>query len=233
MVDIDKAIIARYRKEGETFEILVDCDKALEYREGKEIALEDVLATNDIFSDVKKDERQTAEAMKKVFGTENPDEIADLIIKKGEVQLTADHKNKLRDEKKKKIVNIIHRNAIDPKTGLPHPSQRIEMVIEESRVKIDEFLPAEAQVKDIVRALTPLLPIKFEIREVAVKLPAAYAAKSYHTLKEFGKLLKDEWQTDGSMVAVVELPAGLQEEFESEIYKLTQGEAEIKILNKR
>jgi ribosome maturation protein SDO1 len=233
MVDIDKAIIARYKKEGENFEILVDCDKALEYREGKDVALEDIVATTEIFSDIKQDKKPTKESLMKVFGTENVDEISVKIIKEGNIQLTADHKNKLREEKRKKIVNIIHRNAIDPKTNLPHPSERIEMVMNDAKIKIDEFKKAEAQVQDIVRKMTPYLPIKFEIWEVAVRLPATIAGKAYHTLKEFGKLLKDEWQNDGSMVAVVEIPAGLHEEFETAINNLSQGEAEIKILNRR
>ena len=54
MVDVNKAIIARLKKEGEIFEILVDCDKALDFKSGKKIALDDVLATFDIFKDVKK-----------------------------------------------------------------------------------------------------------------------------------------------------------------------------------
>jgi len=32
MINLEHAIIARYRKSGKTFEILVDCDKALEYQ---------------------------------------------------------------------------------------------------------------------------------------------------------------------------------------------------------
>ena len=35
MVDVDKSVIARYKTQGKNFEILVDCDKALAYREGK------------------------------------------------------------------------------------------------------------------------------------------------------------------------------------------------------
>ncbi|MEK6816740.1 MAG: ribosome assembly factor SBDS, partial [Nanoarchaeota archaeon] len=174
-----------------------------------------------------------SESLLKVFGTEEFAEIADEIIRHGEVQLTAEYKNKLVEEKRKKIISIIHRNAVDPKTGLPHPLQRIEMLMKEAKVKVDEHKTAEAQVKDIVRKMTELVPIKFETRELAVKLPATSAAKAYHVLKEYGKMLKDEWQNDGSLVAVVELPAGMQPEFEDELNKLSQGEAEVKILNKK
>ena len=38
MVDVDKAVIARLKKGGKQFEIKVDCDKALEFKEGKNVS---------------------------------------------------------------------------------------------------------------------------------------------------------------------------------------------------
>lgn len=233
MVDVNKAVVARYKKGKEMFEIMVDCDKAVEYRSGKVKDIEDVVAGDIVFSSVQHNKKATSESLLKEFGTEEFTEIADKIIKHGEVQLTADYKNKMVEEKRRKIISIIHRNAVDPKTGMPHPLQRIEMLMKEAKVKVDEHKAAEAQVKDVVRKLTELIPIKFETRELAIKLPATSAAKAYHVLKEYGKMLKDEWQNDGSLVAVVELPAGMQPEFEDELNKLSQGEVEIKILNKK
>ncbi len=68
---------------------------------------------------------------------------------------------------------------------------------------------------------------------MATKIPANYEAQSYRTLKMYGTLKKDEWQNDGSLVAVIDLPAGMSEEFENELNKLTKGESETKILNKK
>ena len=64
-------------------------------------------------------------------------------IKNGEIQLTTEYKNKLRDQKRKQIVNLISRNAVDPSNNLPHPPQRIENALNEAKVKIDEFHTAE------------------------------------------------------------------------------------------
>ena len=72
MVNVDKAIIARIKKEGEMFEILVDCDKALAYRKG-EGELKEVLATNEIFKNVKMSERASETDMQKLFHTTNAD----------------------------------------------------------------------------------------------------------------------------------------------------------------
>ena len=35
MTDLDKAVIARIKKGSEEFEVFVDCDKAIQFRDGK------------------------------------------------------------------------------------------------------------------------------------------------------------------------------------------------------
>ena len=230
MVDVDKAVIARMKISGDVFEILVDCEKAMEFRSGKSIGLDSILASNDIYKDVKKGEHANEHAMAKLFGTNDKMKIATDIIMKGDVQLTVLYKAKLREEKRKQIIEMIHKNAIDPRTGLPHPSVRIERALEESKAKIDEMKSAEEQLQNIVKELRNVLPLKFETRQIAIKIPAKYAGNSYKVLKSYGKMLKDEWQNDGSLVAVVELPAGMQEEFFEKLNGYTRGEVETKII---
>ena len=233
MVRTNEAIIARIKKEGEVFEILVDCDKALEFREGKIEDLSDVWATPHIYRDVKQGEKASENDMRKIFHTESEKEVATIILKEGEIQLTADHKNQLRENKLKQIVTFIHRNAVDAKTGLPHPPERLERAMDEAKVRIDEFKPVEMQVQEVITKLRPLLPIKIEVRELEIQIPSQYAGSAYGSVKRFGKILRDEWLNDGSLKAVIEIPAGVQEELENELNKLTKGEVSLKILNKR
>ena len=54
-----------------------------------------------------------------------------------------------KEKKYKKIVNLIHVNAIDPKTGLPHPENRIISAMDEAKVKIDDLKKPEDQINDM------------------------------------------------------------------------------------
>ena len=188
--------------------------------------------TNDIFKDVKQGKRASENEMQKIFNSEDKKKIAEQIIKEGEIQLTTDHRNKLREEKRRKIIGLIHRNGIDSKTGLPHPIQRIELAMDEANIHIDEFKKAEEQIHEILEKLRPIIPIRFEVWKIAVKIPAQYAAQSYRILKNYGTMKKDEWQNDGSLVAIIDLPAGMSEEFENELNSLTKGDLEIKRIEK-
>lgn len=231
MVDVDKAVVARLKKEGKWFEILVDCDNALLLKSGKNVPLNTILATDDIFSDVKKGKKAAEHDLQNIFATADPQEIAKRIITEGEVQLTQQHREKAHAELQKKIVYLVHRNAVDATTGLPHPLERLERAMREAKVNIRENENAEQQVERIIKELKPIIPIKMEKMEITLKIPTKYAGASMNLLKKYS-LMKSEWQSDGSLTAKVEIPAGIQEEFFNEINKATHGNIESKIERK-
>ena len=230
MVTVDTAIIARLKTHGQDFEILVDCNNALALREGKSIDMRDILAAMKIFSDAKKGLEASENAMKQIFGTSDVDEVAKTIIQKGEIQLTQEYRESLREEKRRQIITIIHRNGVDPKTHLPHPPQRIENAFIEATVHIDEFKPVQEQVQEALKKLRPILPIKFEVKELAVKIPPEFAPKCYSTVKSFATILREEWQGNGYWVAVVELPGGMENDFYDKLNKICHGNVESKVL---
>jgi ribosome maturation protein SDO1 len=231
MTNVEDAVTAKLNVKGLNFEILVDCEKAMEFKQGKNIPLEDFVVTFEIFKDVKKGEKANEHEIKKLFGTDNKTEVIKKIIIDGVLQLTKEYKDKLREEKRRNVINLIHRYSINPTNNLPHPPARIEAAIEEARVKIDEFKKAEEQVKDIITKINSVLPIRYEIREVQIRIPAKSAGKCYSVLKQFGALLKDEWQNDGSLLAVLEIPAGLTTDLFDKLNSLTHGDVESKIIN--
>ena len=230
MVSVDNAIIARLKSHGQDFEILVDCTNALALKEGKEIDMGDVLAAMKIFSDSKKGLEASESAMNQVFQTTEVEEVAKQIIKKGEIQLTAEYRDKLRDNKKKQIINIIHRNGVDPTTHAPHPPQRIENALSEAKFHVDEYTSVQKQVQEALKRLKPIIPIRFEVKEIAVKFPSEFGGKAYPIVSQFGKIIKDDWLSDGSWAVVVEMPGGLEEDFYDKINKLTSGNVESKVL---
>ena len=135
MVTVDQAIIAKLKTQGYNFEILVDCANALAVREGKDISMRDVLAAMQVFSDAHKGTEASPLAMNEIFKTSDVFEVAKQIIQKGEVQLTQEYREKLRQQKRKQILNMIHTNGVDPKNHNPHPMNRIENAFIRSRFR--------------------------------------------------------------------------------------------------
>lgn len=224
---MSKTVVARYIVSGEEFEIFVDSDMAYEYITGKRKDPMVVLQAEEVFKDANKGERQSQDKIKKIFGTTDIVVIADTILKKGTVPITTEQRSKMVEEKKRQIINIISINSIDPRTGAPHPPQRIENALVEAKVQIDPFKNANDQVDAILKKINIILPIKFASAKLSVEIPAAYANRCYGILKHYG-LKSEEWLPNGSLKVSLEFPAGLKEEFFEKINGMTKGEAIVK-----
>ncbi len=229
MVSVDKAVVARLKIKDSIFEVLVDCEKALALKRGENIDIIDVLAVPQVFKDAKKG--LVAPDIKENFGTENIYNIAEKIIKEGEVQLTQEYKNKLTEEKKKKIINLICMNAIDSRTNNPVPPKRIELAIEEIKFHINPFKNVEEQSKELIEKLRPVLPLRIEEKKLEIIFPPEYTAKAYGVISKKATITKDLWLNNGSWLCEITIPAGIINDFISEINHLTRGAAEIKIIN--
>src|SRR5512137_2230108 len=194
----EKFTIARLTKDNEHFEVLVKPNKALDYRNGKIASITEAIAAETIFSDANKGTRVKEEDLKKAFGTTDPLKIADMILKKGTLQLTTEQRRKMVEDKRKQIIDFISREAVDPKTNLPHPPTRIENAMEQIRYPIDPYKPIEEQARDIIKLLRPILPLKVEQLQIAVTIPSIYAVRAYGAVKTYGAIKREEWRGDGS-----------------------------------
>ena len=114
MVSLDDALIIRLEKAGERFELFADPNKVYDYKKGKELSLNDVLAAFEVFKDGRKGETQSDDALKKAFGTIDFDSVAKEILNRGEISLTTEQKRKFLEEKRNRIITHISRNYINP-----------------------------------------------------------------------------------------------------------------------
>jgi ribosome maturation protein SDO1 len=226
----EKYTVARLTKDNEHFEVLVKSQKALDYRTGKIAGITEVLAAETIFADANKGTRVAEERLRKAFGTTETLKIAEMILKKGTLQLTTEQRRKMVEDKRKQIVDFISRQAVDPKTNLPHPPLRIENAMGQIHYPIDPYKPVEEQARDIVKLLRPILPLKIEQISVSVHIPAEHAARAYGAVKNFGTIKQEEWRPDGSWRGTVEMPAGSYASFVNKLGEVTKGSGEAKIV---
>ncbi|HJK78730.1 ribosome assembly factor SBDS [Methanocorpusculum vombati] len=233
MISLDDAVTARLETHGLRFEILVDPELADKMRHGDEsIAIEDAVAALYVYENASHGDKSPEEDLEKVFKTTVFEEIAKQIILKGEIHLTTEQRRRLMEEKRRRVITFIARNAVNPQTGLPHPATRIELALEEVRINFDPFKSVDELVKETVKALRPILPIRFEERKIAVRFPMDFAARAFGAVSgaAYVTMEKNEWQNDGSWICVVRIPAGMQEEFFSLANHAAKGDAQIKIL---
>jgi ribosome maturation protein SDO1 len=230
LVSLDDAVIARLKKGEEHFEVLVDPYAAADLIDGKEVNIIQSLAIDAVFKDSKKGTHASEESLQKNFGTGDIAEITKQIIMKGDIQLTTEQRHKMQKNKRNRIVETIIRNAMDPKTKAPHPRQRIELAMEQAGVHVDPFKPVSEQVKIIIELLRPIIPISMENIRISIKIPAEHIGKAYGTVRSYGVLEREDWQSDGSWIGIIKLPAGMQTDFYDKLNDVTKGNISTKIL---
>ena len=237
MVSLEKAVVARLKKAEHHYEVLVDPEAAEKltekWREGKETAPEElrsILATDYVFTHWSDGKKASDEELQKAFGTTDLLAVARRILTEGEVQLTAEQRKKMGEAKHKRVVEAILRNGWNPQTKAPHPRDRIERALEEAKFRVDPMRGIYDQVQAAMKALRPLLPIAFEMVKVAIRIPAEHTGHAYGAVRGLGEIKQEEWQKDGALIVVLQIPAGTQAEVYDRLNSITHGQVTTKLL---
>jgi len=209
---------ARVKKGGKHFEILVDMDEALKVKKG-EGNINATVLTDAIFYNLKSGENASEGDLEKEFGTSDITEVAEKIIKTGEIVRTADSMKGEHEAKYKQVVDFLSKNAVSPE-GRPYTPDRIMKALEEANVNVKNK-PIESQVGEIMDQLSKVLPVKIEMKKVKLIIQAIHTGKAYGIVKEF--MTKEDWKNNGDLEVIVEMPTALIFDFYDKINSATQG----------
>lgn len=199
--------ISRLTLHGEKFEIIVAPDPALSFKLTGKGDVRKILLVDEVYSDSKKGLRVPSEKLKKFFGTIDVYTIAERILREGELQLTGEQRRRMIESKRQQIVAMLSKLLLEPSTGNPIPSLRIEQSLSQSSVSIDPFKPPEEQVKNVAKALRQVL--QFKVNEVVLTLtcPQTLSNDVYGFANSMGEVDQTRVQKDKSVKIVVRMPS--------------------------
>ena len=210
--------LARIKKAGKNFEIIVNLEQALKFKKGEIQSIEAEI--DKIFTDSKKGIMPSTSDLQEAFGTTNTSEIIQKIVKEGEVQTTQEHRDEEREKKVKQIVDFLAVNSIDPQTKHSHSRERIKNIIKEANINIKNS-PIENQITEIVAELSKFLPIKLETRRIKITIPAIYTGKAYGMVTQYKET--EKWLNDGSLEVILNIPSGIIIDFYDKLNSVTHG----------
>ena len=218
--------LARLKKGGENFEVVIsDVDKALDFRLGNEIKITEFVQSQTVFENANKGLKASEYKVKSILG-ETP---VAKVIRDGELHLTSDQRKKLIETRRNRIIEHIHQNSVDPKSGSPHPRRRIELAMDELKINVDISENIDAQTQKIIKSIMTIIPLSFDKIKMKITIPAKFAGSAYSALKNkySSSIKKEEWKNDGGIYIELEIVGGAKSNLYSLINKLTNGEAEI------
>lgn len=199
--------ISRLTLHGEKFEIIVAPDPALNFKLTGKGDVRKILLVDEVYSDSKKGLRVPSEKLRKFFGTTDVYVIAEKILKEGDLQLTGEQRRRMIESKRQQIVAMLSKLLLEPSSGNPIPSLRIEQSLSQTGVSIDPFKPPEEQVKNVVKALRQVL--QFKVNEVVLTLTCAQTLSNdvYGFANSIGEVDQTRVQKDKSVKITVRVPS--------------------------
>lgn len=212
--------IARVKKGGKNFEIVVDMEGALAFK--KTGFNSGFLQLDKIFTDSKKGLVAPESEVMKAFGTDNADEIAERIAKEGEILTTQDYRSQEQEKKYNQVVDFLAKNTLDARTGMPHTPDRIRSALEQAHINVKN-VPIENQIQEIIDKISAIIPIRIETKRIKIKIPAIQTGKAYGVVSQYKE--KENWLNDGSLEIIVKVPAGMIMDFYDKLNSVTHGSA--------
>lgn len=211
-------VTARKKVKGLQYEISVDFDEAMKLKDGSG-NISSALNSNAIFTDLNKGMKASNNELDNAFGTSDLYEVAEKIIKDGEVQKPQEFRDAEKEARIKKVVDLILKNAVD-QHGKPYTEDRIKRAIEEIHYNFDNR-PADQQMMEVVEKLKPIIPISVHLKKLKIKIPARFTGQVYGLLKDYKQ--SEEWLANGDLEAIVNVPAGMQIDFYDKLNGVTHG----------
>ncbi len=210
--------VARIKRGGKHFEILVDLDETLKFLKGNGDIFSCVL-TEDVFYNLKSGEHASKEDLKEFFLTTDFYTVAEKIIKSGEVVRPSNMIKEEQNQKYKQVVDFLSKNATNPE-GKPYSPDKIMNALKESHINIKNK-SIESQITEVIDELCKILPIKIEKKKVRLRIPVSYTGKVYGNLKNF--IIDEKWENNGDLTCIVEVPSGMIIDFYDSINDSTHG----------
>jgi ribosome maturation protein SDO1 len=219
--------LARLKRDGTVFEVIIDPQKAFEFLETGSVDIEDILTAPDVYTDAQSGEHAKESDLIRSFGTTAPHEIARTILEDGEVQLSAEQRAAIKERLERRVLDAIARRGVDPRTDNPHPRARIESALEEVKFRIRESVPIEKNVADAIDAIRAVLPIKVALKTFDVTVAPHHSGKVLGIAGRLGDIKHQEWGAQGSLTITLEIPAGMRDELYTKLNDATSGDIDI------
>ena len=183
-VRLTNVAVVRMNKGGKRFEIACYRNKVMDYRQGLEQDLSEVLQTERVFTNVSKGEFAKAKDLQKVFGTKNEEEVSILILTKGQLQVSDKERSQQIEKTTAQIAEWISKNCVHPSSERPYTISQTRHAMQQANFSVHPTKPLKRQYLDCVKLLQRVIPIQRAKMELLLLVPDVCRQKVEDALQE-------------------------------------------------
>lgn len=149
----------RLTKKGKRFEIACYRNKVMSWRNKTETDLDEVLQSEQVFTNVSKGNLASAKSLLEAFETSDTRAVCREILDKGEMQVTEKERAALQENIFKDIARIISDKTVNPETDRPYTSSMIQNAMKQIQYSVHMSKSSKSQALEVIRKLREVMPI--------------------------------------------------------------------------
>ncbi|KDO27183.1 hypothetical protein SPRG_07432 [Saprolegnia parasitica CBS 223.65] len=198
-VRLTNVAVVRLKKNGQRFEVACYKNKVVNWRNGVETSLDEVLQSQSIFENVSRGKK--ANNLMAVFGTEDVIEIAKIIIEKGELQVSDGERAAFNESVYQEIATIVAEKCVNPESNRPYPFTVIERAMKEMHYALIPNRSAKQQALEVIKKLKAHMPITRAKMKVQVTVAPADGQATKDFLAEQEAIIME--QRGGDVLRII------------------------------
>jgi len=207
-VRLTNVAVVRITRHGKRFEVACYRNKVVNYRQGIETDLSEVLQTERIFSNVGKGTMAKTSDLQTAFGTNDTEEICKRILEKGDLQVSDGERSVQQETTTREIATMIQAKCIDPRSRRPHtlPSIRDAMSQAGFVVHPSKSRTIKGQMLECVKAIQKqgCLPLERAKMKLCAYVEAGASERVGMELRRVGCLELKELEGEGDAQTRIE-----------------------------
>jgi len=162
--------ILKYRSHGKRFEVAAYKNKVLNWREGIEKDLNEVLQVVTVFTNVSKGDVANDADLKKAFGTNNQEEVCRKILKSGELQVSDRERETNLEGLFRDIVQSVVERCVHPQSGRQLTATTVESALKATGISVKADQTAKKQALKAIEQLCADMPDSFARAKMRLRM---------------------------------------------------------------
>lgn len=150
--------VVRLKTQGKHFEIACYKNKVVNWREGVEKDINEVIQTDQIFENLEKGSLAKEKDLKKVFNTTDGETICQRILAEGELQVSEKERETQLEYMFRDVVTFIVEKCVNPLTGRPLTMGMVENALKEIHFNVTIEKQMKPQALKAIEALCQAMP---------------------------------------------------------------------------
>ncbi len=174
-VRLTNVAVVRMNRHGKRFEVACYRNKILNYRQGIETDLSEVLQTDRVFTNVSKGLFAPSKDLKLAFDTADQEQCCRFILDKGQIQVSDMERSATLENTAREVANMVATKCVHPISNRPYTTNQIRDAMKKSEFSVQptSARSVKQQFLDCVRLIQDkgVLEIQRAKMELAIFLP--------------------------------------------------------------